>query len=218
MTEFTSIDVEMSWIESHEDVMNLLERLLQYVYQRVKDIHGEEITTILQHDIHVPEVPFPRLTMKQVLEILNQIGYVVPPDRKGDIDPGGERTIAQYIKEKYDHDFVYIIDWPISVRPFYHMRHADQPELTKSFDLIANGLEIVTGAQREHRYETLMQQALEKGLSLDLIQFYLDFFRYGCPSHGGLGMGLSRLMMVMLGLANIREVVFLFRGPNRLNP
>jgi aspartyl-tRNA synthetase len=90
--------------------------------------------------------------------------------------------------------------------------------LTRSFDLIANGLEITTGAQREHRVEVLTRQALEKGLTLEPIQYYLDFFRYGCPPHGGFGLGLSRLMMVMLNLPNIREVVYIFRGPTRLNP
>ncbi len=120
--------------------------------------------------------------------------------------------------EKYGHEFVFLTDWPIAVRPFYHMRHADNPGLTKSFDLIATGLEITTGAQREHRYDVLAAQATEKGLSHDHIQFYLDFFRYGCAPHGGFGLGLSRLLMVMLGVNNIRETVFLFRGPNRLNP
>jgi aspartyl-tRNA synthetase len=90
--------------------------------------------------------------------------------------------------------------------------------LTRSFDLLANGLEITTGAQREHRYDVLLEQAKEKGLTPDPIQFYLDFFRYGCPPHGGYGMGLSRLLMVMMKLPNIRETVYLFRGPNRLQP
>ena len=98
------------------------------------------------------------------------------------------------------------------------MRHPDRPDLTRSFDLIANGLEITTGAQREHRPEVLAKQALEKGLTLEPIQFYLDFFRFGCPPHGGFGLGLSRLLMVMLGLQNVRDAVFLFRGPNRLQP
>ncbi len=87
-----------------------------------------------------------------------------------------------------------------------------------SFDLLACGLEITTGAQREHRVEVLKAQALEKGLTLEGIQFYLDFFRYGCPPHGGFGLGLSRLLMVMLGIQNIRETVYLFRGPTRLTP
>jgi aspartyl-tRNA synthetase len=156
--------------------------------------------------------------MAEAYAILKNQGYKLPPERKGDLDPGGERAIAEYVKEKYDSDFLFVIDWPISVRPFYHMRHPDAPELTRSFDLIAGGLEIATGAQREHRYEVLTQQALEKGLGLENIQYYLDFFRYGAPPHGGFGMGLSRLLMVLLNLPNIRESVFLFRGPNRLTP
>ncbi len=218
MTEFTSIDAEISWINSHEDVMALLENMLQYAYQKVKDIHGDEIKELLGVDLKVPVVPFPRIPMAEAHKILKNVGYTVPADKKGDLDPGGERTIAQWVKEQYNHDFVFITDWPISVRPFYHMRYDDQPEITKSFDLIASGLEITTGAQREHRAEILAKQALEKGLHLEPIQFYLDFFKYGCPPHGGFGLGLSRLLMVMLNLNNVREAVLLFRGPNRLNP
>ncbi|NMC80049.1 MAG: aspartate--tRNA(Asn) ligase [Chloroflexi bacterium] len=218
MTEFISIDIEMAWIDSHEDVMAFQERWLQYVYQRVKDAHADEIKAVFDREIDVPTVPFPRIPMAQAIEILKEMGYQLPPEKKGDIDHGGERAIAQYVKEKYDHDFVFLTDWPISVRPFYHMRHPDNPGLTRSFDLIGCGLEITTGAQREHRYEILCQQALEKGLHLEPIQFYLDFFRYGCPSHGGLGLGLARLLMILLGLGSVRDAVFLFRGPNRLSP
>jgi nondiscriminating aspartyl-tRNA synthetase len=218
MTEFTGIDMEISYVESHEDVMRFLENMLQYVYKRVKEIHDDEIKTLFGVDIVVPETPFPRLSMARALEILKAEGYTLPPEKKGDIDPGGERTLADWVKRNHNHDFFYLIDWPIAVRPFYHMRHADAPQLTKSFDLITCGTEIVTGAQREHRYDVLVKQALEKGLSLDSIKYYLDFFRYGCPPHGGFGMGLSRLLMVLLNLPNIREAVFLFRGPNRLNP
>jgi aspartyl-tRNA synthetase len=218
MTEFTGVDVEMSWVDSHEDVMAFEERWLQYIYQRVKDVHRDEIKARLGVDIRVPEVPFPRIPMVEARQILDSKGYVLPPEKKGDIDPGGERVIAEYVKEKYDHDFVFLTDWPITVRPFYHMRHPDNNNLTRSFDLIANGLEITTGAQREHRYDILVKQALEKGLHMEPIQWYLDFFKYGCPPHGGFGLGLSRLLMVLLNLGNIREAVFLFRGPNRLIP
>jgi aspartyl/asparaginyl-tRNA synthetase len=218
MTEFTGIDMEMSWVDSHEDVMAFMERWLQYTLQKVQEQHGEEIKTRLGFDLVVPEVPFPRITMKDAVEILKERGYRLPPEKKGDIDPAGERELGNYVKEKFNHDYVFLIDWPIGVRPFYHMRHPDAPTLTRSFDLIGCGLEITTGAQREHRYEVLAAQALEKGLTLEPIQFYLDFFRYGCPPHGGFGLGLSRLLMIMLGLNNIREAVYIFRGPTRLNP
>ena len=218
MTEFTGLDIEISWIETHEDVMAFTERWLQYAYQRVKETHGAEIKRVFGVDIQVPEVPFPRMSMAEAYAILKNMGYKLPPERKGDLDPGGERAIADHVKKETGSDFLFVIDWPISVRPFYHMRHPDAPELTRSFDLIAGGLEIATGAQREHRIEVLKKQALEKGLGLENIQFYLDFFRYGTPPHGGFGMGLSRLLMVLLNLPNIRESVYLFRGPNRLNP
>lgn len=218
MTEFTGIDSEISYINSHEDVMVYLEDMLQYVYKRVKEVHDDQMKELFGVDLVVPVTPFPRIPMSQAVEILKEEGYQLPPEKKGDIDPAGERQLANWVKKNHDHDFFYLTDWPIAVRPFYHMRHTDQPELTKSFDLIAGGTEIVTGAQREHRYDILAKQALEKGLTLESVQFYLDFFRYGCPPHGGFGMGLSRLLMVMLDLPNIREAVFLFRGPNRLNP
>ena len=218
MTEFTGVDMEISWIETHEDVMAMQERWLQFVYQRVKDVHGEQIREMFGHEMIVPTLPFPRIPMAEAVEILKSRGYQLPADKKGDIDPGGERDIAAYVMEKYNHEFVFLTDWPIAVRPFYHMRHPDNPGLTRSYDLIACGLEITTGAQREHRPDILAKQALEKGLHLEPIQFYLDFFRYGCPPHGGFGLGLSRLLMVMLGLNNIRETVFLFRGPTRLTP
>jgi nondiscriminating aspartyl-tRNA synthetase len=218
MTEFTGVDVEISWVEDHEDVMKWMEDWLAYIYQRMAEIHGEEIKQYFNVELRVPSLPFPRMTMAEAYAYLKSTGYQLPPEKKGDIDPGGERLLGQYVKEKFDHDFLFLTDWPITARPFYHMRHPDHPELTRSFDLIASGLEITTGAQREHRYDVLLQQAREKGLHAEPIQFYLDFFRYGCPPHGGFGMGLSRLLMVMLNLPNIREAVYLFRGPNRLQP
>ena len=218
MTEFTGVDMEISWIDSHEDVMAFQEMWLQYCYARVKELHDDAIKETFGVDLVVPEVPFPRIPMREAIDILKSRGYVLPADKKGDIDPAGEREIAAYVKEKYNHDFVFLTDWPVTVRPFYHMRLEGDDTLTRSFDLIANGLEITTGAQREHRVEMLTKQAFEKGLTLEPIQYYIDFFRYGCPPHGGFGLGLSRMMMVLLNLPNIREAVYIFRGPTRLNP
>ena len=218
MTEFTSIDMEMSWVDSHEDVMVSIEQWLEHIYQRVAEAHGKAITTHFRAEVIPPTLPFPRVPMEEAMDVLKAHNYQLPPERKGDIDPGGERLLGQWVREKYNHDFFFLTDWPVTARPFYHMRHPDAPGYTRSFDLIARGLEIITGAQREHRYEVLKQQALEKGLGLGPIQFYLDFFRYGCPPHGGFALGLARFLMILLGIQNIRETVFLFRGPNRLQP
>lgn len=218
MTEFTSVDVEFSWIDSHEDVMSFMEDWLEYIFEKVQEEYGAEIKQKYGVELISPSTPFPRMTMKQALEILSAKGHILPPEKKGDIDPAGERLLGQYIKEQTGHNFFFLTDWPAAVRPFYHMRHPGDPTLTRSFDLIGYGLELSTGAQREHRVDVLAQQATEKGLKLAPIQFYLDFFQYGCPPHGGFGLGLSRLLMVMLGISNIRETVYLFRGPTRLNP
>jgi nondiscriminating aspartyl-tRNA synthetase len=215
-TEFISVDMEISHITSHEDVMAVQEQLLHRALQAVKDKHGEEIKALFDIDVQVPSIPFPRIPLFEAIDIIKERGHVV--ERGGDLDPEGERQIAAHVAEKYGHEFVFVTDYPATVRPFYHMRHADNPALTNSYDLIWRGTEITTGAQREHRLETLIEQAKQKGLEPEGLEFYLDFFKYGAPTHGGFGMGLARVLMLLLHQPNIREVSFLFRGPNRLQP
>lgn len=217
-TEFTSVDVEMSWIDSHEDVMSFEEKWIQFVVQKIKEKHGKEIKKLLGVEIEVPELPFPRVTLKEALELLKKQGHVPPPDKKGDLDPQGEKLLFEHIKKTKNHDFVFVTDYPVTARPFYHMRQEGDPTLTKSYDLLWKGLEVTTGAQREHRYEILVKQVKESGLKLELIQFYLDFFKFGCPPHGGFGFGLTRMLMIILGFQNVREVTYLYRGPHRLSP
>ena len=216
-TEFISVDMEMSFVDSHEDVMQFQERLLVNAIQAVKDKHGAEIERLYGFEVKVPTVPFPRIPLAEAHAIVEARGYKVPR-ADGDLDPEGERQIAAHVAEAFDHEFVFLTDYPKNIRPFYHMRHESNPDLTKSYDLIWKGTEITTGAQREHRIEVLEKQVLDKGLELEGLNFYLDFFRYGAPSHGGFGMGLTRVVMLLLDLPNIREASFLFRGPNRLQP
>ncbi len=216
-TEFTSVDVEISWIQSHDDVMSFEERWLQYIFKVIKEKHEQEILKRYKVPVEVPAVPFPRIKMAEVMEILKSQGYTnIGP--KSDLDPEGERLICKYTKEKYNSDFVFVIDYPKEARPFYHMRYDSDPEITKSYDLLWKGIELTTGAQREHRYEILKNQILEKKLKTEPLQFYLDFFKYGCPPHGGYGFGLTRMLMILLNLKNVREVTYLYRGPNRLSP
>lgn len=215
-TEFTSVDVEISWVESHEDVMALEEEMLQYALAEVFARLGDEIRDVFGAETEVPTLPFPRISLEEARQVLASRGHTI--DHKADLDPPGERMLSEYIKEKFGHDFVFVTDYPADVRAFYHMRYPDRPKVTKSFDLLWKGLEITTGAQREHRHEILMQQAVEKGYSLEPLQHYLNFFRYGCPPHGGFGVGLTRILMVMLNRKSVREVTYLYRGPNRLTP
>jgi aspartyl-tRNA synthetase len=182
--------------------------------------HGEQITSTFGVEVGGvggPSIPFPRVTLADAKVLLKEHGHDVPgPDH--DLDPPSERALSAIIAEQTGSEFVFVTDYPTSVRPFYHMRHEDRPTLTKSFDLLWRGIELTTGAQREHRYEQLLAQAHEKKVEVEPIQYYLDFFRYGAPPHGGFGFGLTRLLMQMLGQDNVREVTFLYRGPNRLEP
>ncbi|MGH8887313.1 MAG: aspartate--tRNA(Asn) ligase [Egibacteraceae bacterium] len=216
-TEFTGVDVEMAWIDGVEDVMAFEERMLAAALSGVKAGHGEAVAEHFGVEITVPAVPFPRITMGDALAELRDGGWD-PEGTREDLDPEGERALSARIREKRGHEFVFVTQFPIGVRPFYHLRPADNPAVTESFDLLWNGIEITTGAQREHRYDVLCKQALEKGMDLDSLESYLNCFRFGAPPHGGFGLGLNRLLMVMLGLGSIREAMFLFRGPNRLEP
>ncbi|MFI2204742.1 aspartate--tRNA(Asn) ligase [Streptomyces sp. NPDC020192] len=216
-TEFTGVDVELAWIDGVEDVMAFEERMLAHAISRVADAHGEAIRDALGVEVTVPTVPFPRITMAEAQELLRAKGWD-PQGVKEDLDPEGERAIGAHLSEHTGHEWVFVTHYPTSVRPFYHMRPADNPAVTLSFDLLWQGLEVTTGAQREHRYDVLVKQAAAKGLRPEPMQDYLNVFRYGCPPHGGLGMGLGRILMVLLGLDSIREATFLFRGPNRLTP
>lgn len=215
-TEFISIDMEVSWIDSHEDIMAMQETLMVEAIKAVKEKHGEEIKRLFDIEVVVPSTPFPRIPLAEAIDIVAARGHQIA--RGGDMDPEGERQIAAHVAEKYGHEFVFLTDYPATVRPFYHMRHDEDSRLTKSYDLIWRGTEITTGAQREHRIEILIEQAKQKGLDPEGLKTYIDFFRYGAPSHGGFGMGLLRVIMLLLHQPNIREVGYLFRGPNRLEP
>ena len=216
-TEFTSVDVEISWIDSHDAVMVFEEMWLTHVLAVVKETHGQEIEATFDTELIVPTLPFPRVTLEQAKELLREQGHEAPGPEH-DLDPPSERALSAIVKEKEGHEFAFVTDYPTSVRPFYHMRYADRPTVTKSFDLLWRGIELTTGAQREHRYEQLLAQAADKRVDTGPIQYYLNFFRFGAPPHGGFGFGLTRLLMQMLGQENVREVTFLYRGPHRLEP
>ena len=216
-TEFTGVDVEMAWIGGVEDVMAFEERLLVRVLEEVRARHGAAIAEHFGVDVTVPAVPFPRYTMAEAISWLRSDGWNPEGDRV-DLDPEGERRLSALVAERDGHEFVFVTRFPIEVRPFYHLRPDDDPMVTESYDLLWKGIEITTGAQREHRYEVIARQADEKGMDTAPLTDYLNCFRFGTPPHGGFGLGLNRLLMVLLGLSSIREATFLFRGPGRLTP
>ena len=214
-TEFTGFDLEFSYVDGCEDVMKMEEELLAYALAKVKAAHGDAIKELYGMDLEVPTLPFPRMKLADVYrELEERYGYTVPAELHGDLTTEAERMTKQLCRDKFNHEFLFITDYDASERAFYHMR--DENGVPQGYDLIWRGVEITTGAQREHRYDVLKAQAEEKGLAED-VKFYLEFFQYGCPPHGGFGLGIDRLTMLFLGLS-IKEVQFLFRGPNRLTP
>jgi nondiscriminating aspartyl-tRNA synthetase len=215
-TEFTMYDIEMSFIESHHELMAEEEKMMASMFSAVKGKYGEEIEKAYGQEVKVPMTPFPKLTLKEAKKILKDLK--VPSERGEDLSPEEERAISNYIKEKYGHEFVFIHEWPSSVRAFYSMRLDSDSTVTKSFDLLYKGLEITSGAQREHRKEILEKQILEQGLTLEPFKSYLNFFEYGCPPHGGFAPGPTRILMKLFGLENVREVTYLYRGVNRITP
>jgi len=215
-TEFTGVDLEIANIDSPEDVMNIEEELLVYALSFVKEKYGKEIKETLGVDVIVPSRPFPRISMPEVVKAMKQEGFDM--EEGDDLTTETEKGLGKYMTAKYGHEFYFVTEYPSDTRAFYHMRYTDKPNVAKGYDLYWKGIEITTGAQREHRYEQLTKQALATGLSQDKIQFYLNFFRYGCPRHGGFGIGLDRITMLLLDLPNLKESMFIFRGPSRLTP
>ena len=214
-TEFTGFDIEFSYIKSFKDVMQMEADILTYMLKSVKEKYGKEIEEQFGLPVIVPENPFPIVTLAELYKGLEEdYGYTVPESEKGDLTTDAERLSYEWTKKHFNHEFLFVTDYSKEKRAFYHMR--DEEGVPQGYDLIWRGTEITTGAQREHRYDVLKAQAEEKGLKDD-VEFYLEFFKYGCPPHGGFGLGLDRLTMLLVGL-HINEAMFLFRSPKRLTP
>ena len=215
-TEFTSFDIEFSYIDSVKDVMDLEANLITYGLKNLKESLGEEIKNIFGIDIVVPTNPFPVITLNDLYkELENRYNYKVKDAEKSDITTEAEHLCKRLAKDMFNHEFLFVTEFPAEKRAFYHMR--DSKGILQGYDLIWNGIEITTGAQREHRYNEIVKNAKEKGLGKD-VEFYLEFFKYGCPPHGGFAIGLDRFTMLLLDILTIKESMFLFRGPSRLNP
>lgn len=213
-SEFTGFDLELSYIDSYEDVMVLEEQLLAHGLQEITGRFASVLTDVFQQPLPTISTPFPRITLKQLyIELKNRYGYKVAESEQLDLTTEGEQLAYRYVQEVHQHEFLFVTDFPYHKRAFYHMRDG---EFAQGYDLIWRGVEITSGAQREHRYKILKQQSEQVGLSED-VKDYLEFFRYGCPPHGGFGIGIDRLTMLLLGLP-IKEAMYIFRGPNHLHP
>ena len=214
-TEYTSFDVEFAYIDSYEDVMDLEEDLIIAGLTKVKEKYENEINDYFDTEVIIPTKPFPRIKLEDLYkELHDRYNYEIPTEDIGDMNAETEKLTSRFAIEKYGHEFIFITDYSKTKRPFYHMRKDGIPQ---GYDLIWRGTEITSGSQREHRYDVIKAQAEEKGLGKD-VEFYLDFFKYGCPPHGGFAIGVDRLTMLLLNLPSLKETMFIFRGPSRINP
>lgn len=214
-TEFTGFDIEFSYINSYKEVMSMQEDMMIAGITAVKEKYGDDIKRVLGMDLIIPTKPFPVIKLADLYaELEKMYGYKVDDSEKGDTTTECEKLCKQYSIDKFGHEFIFITDFAKEKRAFYHMRKDGVPQ---GYDLLWKGVEITTGAMREHRYDVLKKQAQEMGLDKD-VEFYLEFFKYGCPPHGGFGMGIDRVMMVLLNIFSVKEIMFVFRGPNRITP
>lgn len=214
-TEIEMVDCEISWINSYTDVMDEEEAWIKYVFNALKEKYGNKIKELFNVEVSDVTNDFPRITFDEVKRIMKE-KYKYDGEKEDDLDRHEEELICKYAKKEYKSDFVFVTNFPYSARSFYVMK--DENGITQTYDLLFKGIEITSGAQREHRYDILKKQIEEKGIDPKDLEFYLDFFKYGCPPHGGFGVGLARILMRIFEIDNIREATFIYRGPTRLNP
>jgi nondiscriminating aspartyl-tRNA synthetase len=215
LAEFTSLDIEMSFIESSEDVMNVLEGMIVRSFKTVI-AEGREYLTILDVELNEPKAPFPRITFEDAADMLAKHGMKV----QGDMDTEAEKKLGELMVKDHGAELYFITNFPTELKKetFYAMREPDDPSLTRYFDLDYKGEELVSGGQREHRYNVLVQQMNDVGLDEAQFEFYLNAFKFGMPPHGGFGLGIERVIHMMLSLPNIRECVLFPRDMNRIVP
>lgn len=215
LNEYISMDFEMGFINSFEDIMNMETGALKYIMNLLKTEYAEEVA-LLKADIpeitEIPSIKF--MDAKDI--IINKFKYQ-PTDMK-DFDPTEEELIGKYAKKEYGSDFIFVTHYPSKKRPFYTMDDPENPEFTLSFDLLFRGLEITSGGQRIHDYDEQVAKMKKCGMNPEEFETYLMFHKYGAPPHGGLGLGLERLTMHLLGFKNVREATMFPRDINRVTP
>ncbi|MGY5861662.1 MAG: aspartate--tRNA(Asn) ligase [Candidatus Thorarchaeota archaeon] len=215
INEYTSFDFEMAWIRDVDDVMKMEENMLHHAFTKTREAMAEQLET-LETELEIPKLPFKRVKYAEAVELLNEAGKDL--SITDDLDPEAERILGKIFPEKFGTDMVFITHYPLELRPAYTMPSMTDEGMTESFDLTYKGMEITTGGQRIHLYDLLVERFKAKGFNPDAFAFYLDPFKYGAPPHGGLGLGVERLTMQLLGIQNIREATLLPRDRDRLTP
>ncbi|ATZ60881.2 MAG: aspartate--tRNA(Asn) ligase [Methanosarcinales archaeon Met12] len=211
LNEVISIDIEASFV-THEEVMSILEEVVKHAHGHVSKHCAHELD-VLGISLSVPKTPFRRISYDEAMDIARGHDECKGVEWGDDLDTAAEKAVGESIGEYY-----FIVDWPTDIKPYYVEPYEDRPEVCKAFDLMDPRMEMASGAQRVHSYDFLRKRIESKGLDAEGFKCYLDAFRYGMPPHAGWGMGVERLLMSMLGLANIRETVLFPRDRRRLSP
>ncbi len=216
-SEFISLDFEMSFIDSSDDIMSMTSYLIEHSLKHVIR-KGSDKLDKLGVEVMVPEHPIKKIPHYECIEILEDLGKKWEGEKS--VDTEGEKILGEYVKENYDTDFFFITEFPTHLKKntFYAMRKDYDPSVTTYFDLEYKGQELVSGGQREHRYDVLIKQMKELELKPEDFKSYLKSFKYGMPPHGGIGLGLDRFVQQLLGLNNIREAILFPRDTSRLEP
>lgn len=215
LNEYTSLDFEMGYIRSFMDICEMETGYLRYVMKFLEKEYAKELQLL---HITLPDVSrIPYVRFDEAKQLVSE-KYNRKIRNPFDLEPEEEELIGKYFKEEYDSDFVFVTHYPSKKRPFYAMDDPADERFTLSFDLLYKGLEITTGGQRIHDYRKLLEKIEKKGMTSEGLEQYLDAFRFGMPPHGGLGIGLERLAMQLLGEDNVREACLFPRDMSRLEP
>lgn len=215
LSEISMLDLEMSFINDHTDVIDLVTKLIRHINAHVNTVCAAEIK-MLGTDIALAPETFPVMTLREAQAlILKETG--VDKTSEPDLEPEDERFLCEYANKNLGSDYVFVTHFPTSKRPFYTHVDPSNPEFTRSFDLLFRGLEMCSGGQRVHNYDELVSRIKSKGLDPDKFEFYLQAFKYGIAPHGGIGMGLERLTAKYCGIGNVKEATLFPRDINRID-
>ncbi|MCK4634635.1 MAG: aspartate--tRNA(Asn) ligase [Candidatus Aenigmarchaeota archaeon] len=215
LCEHRGIAVEIGFLKDETDTMRLEEDVIIAGLNRIKKDCKNELEKIGKK-IRIPDTPFPEIRFPEIYDILEKLGKKIEFGK--DYDTEGEKLLGDYVKKKFGSDFFFVNRFPFAEKPFYVMKVDEEPQWARSVDLIFKGVEQSSGGQREHRYEKIVRQIKEKGLDMNTFKWFVEFFKYGVPPHGGFNLGIERFIMQLLDLDNIREVVLFPRDPERLVP
>ncbi|XP_050461436.1 aspartate--tRNA ligase, cytoplasmic isoform X2 [Cataglyphis hispanica] len=219
LTEFVGLDLEMAFKYHYHEVVDTIGQMFTELFKGLREIYADDIAAVNQQ---YPVEPFKflepalKLEFSEAIELLAEAGVTL--GEEDDLSTPDEKLLGKLVKLKYDTDFYILDKYPLAVRPFYTMPDPNNPKASNSYDMFMRGEEIISGAQRIHDPDFLTERAKHHEIDIEKIKSYIDAFRYGCPPHAGGGIGMERVVMLYLGLDNIRKVSMFPRDPKRLTP